>query len=306
MHLWCRSAARRDITTINTPAWPRELIAVNEETRRRANFRFSFAPLTLNLKDDREIVPDPTPAREPRGLCPHGLRHEAKPLEGNRLYQKRLKARAKLSPACQPNSCSTKAPCAPSSRMVSPGSSPRTCATSSTSITRVKAVGRIDDDERGTTTVRTPGGPQEVLTVNESGVYALIFTSRKPEAKRFRKWVTSEVLPAIRRTGRYETSDPRFPQQDASTVERQRKLLEQALADATLIDHRLQVAIAHWLHQIHVDPHYGPTRDEYTFVKFVNALREANVLAGLLLDYPRRPTHELSDADRPESPRNIQ
>jgi prophage antirepressor-like protein len=169
-----------------------------------------------------------------------------------------------------------------------------------------QAVGRIDDDERGTTTVRTPGGPQEVLTVNESGVYALIFTSRKPEAKRFRKWVTSEVLPAIRRTGRYETSDPRFPRQDASTVERQRKLLEQALADATLVDHRLQVAIAHWLHQIHVDPNYGPTRDEYTFVKFVNALREANVLAGLLLDYPRRPTHELSDADRPESPRNIQ
>jgi prophage antirepressor-like protein len=66
-----------------------------------------------------------------------------------------------------------------------------------------KSVSRIDDDERGTTTVRTPGGPQEVLTVNESGLYSLIFSSRKPEAKRFRKWVTSEVLPAIRQTGRY-------------------------------------------------------------------------------------------------------
>jgi BRO family protein len=42
-----------------------------------------------------------------------------------------------------------------------------------------------------------------VLTVNESGLYSLIFSSRKPEAKRFRKWVTSEVLPAIRQTGRY-------------------------------------------------------------------------------------------------------
>ena len=61
-----------------------------------------------------------------------------------------------------------------------------------------KAVSRIDDDERGTTTVRTAGGPQEVLTVNESGLYSLIFSSRKPKAKRFRKWVTSEVLPAIR------------------------------------------------------------------------------------------------------------
>jgi hypothetical protein len=66
-----------------------------------------------------------------------------------------------------------------------------------------KAVSRLDADEQGTTTVRTLGGPQEMLTVNESGLYGLIFTSRKPEAKRFRKWVTSEVLPAIRQTGRY-------------------------------------------------------------------------------------------------------
>ena len=57
------------------------------------------------------------------------------------------------------------------------------------------AVSRLDDDEQGTTNVRTPGGPQEVLTVSESGLYNLIFTSRKPEAKRFRKWVTGTVLP---------------------------------------------------------------------------------------------------------------
>jgi BRO family, N-terminal domain len=42
-----------------------------------------------------------------------------------------------------------------------------------------------------------------MLSVNESGLYALIFTSRKTDAKRFRKWVTNEVLPAIRQTGRY-------------------------------------------------------------------------------------------------------
>ena len=65
------------------------------------------------------------------------------------------------------------------------------------------AVSRLDDDERGTTSVGTTAGPRELLTVNELGLYSLIFTSRKPEAKRFRKWVTSEVLPAIRQTGRY-------------------------------------------------------------------------------------------------------
>jgi len=50
-----------------------------------------------------------------------------------------------------------------------------------------------------------------MVTVNESGLYSLIFTSRKPEAKRFRKWMTSELLPAIRQTGRYcgySSNDP--------------------------------------------------------------------------------------------------
>jgi|GEM_PF-3444948 len=62
---------------------------------------------------------------------------------------------------------------------------------------------RLDDDEKGVHKMDTPGGPQEVTIINESGLYSLILTSRKPEAKRFRKWVTAEVLPRIRKTGRY-------------------------------------------------------------------------------------------------------
>lgn len=65
----------------------------------------------------------------------------------------------------------------------------------------------LDDDERGTHIVDTPGGPQEMTVISESGLYAAILKSRKPEAKRFRKWVTSEVLPAIRRNGAYGTGD---------------------------------------------------------------------------------------------------
>lgn len=66
-----------------------------------------------------------------------------------------------------------------------------------------KALARLDDDEKGTTNVRTPGGPQDLLIVSESGLYKLIFTSRLPKANEFRRWVTHEVLPAIRKTGRY-------------------------------------------------------------------------------------------------------
>lgn len=71
--------------------------------------------------------------------------------------------------------------------------------------TRSRDAGRIlDPDEKGAHIVRTPGGAQKMTTLNESGVYHLCFKSRRPEARAFRKWVTAEVLPAIRKTGRYE------------------------------------------------------------------------------------------------------
>ncbi|TVM19169.1 BRO-like protein [Oceanidesulfovibrio indonesiensis] len=73
------------------------------------------------------------------------------------------------------------------------------------------ALNGLDDDEKGVRIVYTPGGRQEMLCISESGLYALIFASRKPEAKRFRKWVTSEVLPAIRTTGRYDAPGLRLP-----------------------------------------------------------------------------------------------
>ena len=70
-----------------------------------------------------------------------------------------------------------------------------------------QALTRLDDDEKkGVIINDTLGGPQQMSVVSESGLYALIFTSRKPEAKVFKKWVTSEVLPSIRKTGVYAES----------------------------------------------------------------------------------------------------
>lgn len=67
------------------------------------------------------------------------------------------------------------------------------------------AVARLDEDERDCVhTMDAIGRDRETTIVSESGVYALIFTSRKPVAKQFRKWVTGEVLPTLRRTGHYE------------------------------------------------------------------------------------------------------
>lgn len=70
------------------------------------------------------------------------------------------------------------------------------------------AIRCLDDDEKGTHSVSTPGGNQELSVASESGMYCLVLRSRKPQAKEFRKWVTSEVLPSIRKTGKYQvTSD---------------------------------------------------------------------------------------------------
>lgn len=64
----------------------------------------------------------------------------------------------------------------------------------------------LDDDEKGVHKVDTLGGTQEMTMVNESGLYHLVLMSKKPEAKKFRKWVTEEVMPSIRKTGSYSIS----------------------------------------------------------------------------------------------------
>lgn len=67
---------------------------------------------------------------------------------------------------------------------------------------------RLDDDEKGLRSIQTPGGAQQMAVVNESGLYSLVLGSRKPESKLFKRWVTREVLPAIRRTGGYSIGAP--------------------------------------------------------------------------------------------------
>ncbi|MBU2713632.1 phage antirepressor [Zooshikella harenae] len=70
----------------------------------------------------------------------------------------------------------------------------------------------LDDDEKDTHTVSTPGGDQELKAINESGLYSAILKSRRSEAKAFKRWVTHEVLPSIRKNGGYiagqEKDDP--------------------------------------------------------------------------------------------------
>lgn len=84
------------------------------------------------------------------------------------------------------------------------------------------AISILDDDEKGVGKTDTLGGEQEMNIINESGLYTLIMRSNKPEAKRFRKWVTSEVLPSIRKNGVYDI---------AGTINDRLERIERALGD---------------------------------------------------------------------------
>ena len=69
--------------------------------------------------------------------------------------------------------------------------------------TRKALLDHVDEEDKGVTKCNTLGGSQEMTVINESGLYSLVLRSKLPGAKKFRRWVTSEVLPQIRKTGGY-------------------------------------------------------------------------------------------------------
>lgn len=71
-----------------------------------------------------------------------------------------------------------------------------------------QAVARLDEDEKGVISTDTLGGQQEATFISESGLYSLILGSRKPQAKPFKRWVTHDLLPTLRRTGFYSAREP--------------------------------------------------------------------------------------------------
>ena len=71
---------------------------------------------------------------------------------------------------------------------------------------RKALIDHVDNEDKGVTNHYTPGGKQNLIIINESGLYSLILSSKLPNAKKFKRWVTSEVLPAIRKSGHYEAA----------------------------------------------------------------------------------------------------
>jgi prophage antirepressor-like protein len=130
-------------------------------------------------------------------------------------------------------------------RTIFPDGEPRFVATDVCEVLGIKnprdAIEPLDDDEKGVAKIDTLGGPQEMNVVNEFGLYRLILRSNKPKAKSFQRWVIHEVLPAIRKTGRYDRG-PSF--------ETPRIHARQETADAALLACALMAIAAQWFNNL--------------------------------------------------------
>lgn len=93
--------------------------------------------------------------------------------------------------------------------------------------TRKALADHVDEEDKGVTKCDTPGGVQDLTVINESGLYSLILSSKMPTAKRFKHWVTSEVLPAIRKTGGYQMKMPEGKELLALAVLEAQKTIEE-------------------------------------------------------------------------------
>ncbi len=103
---------------------------------------------------------------------------------------------------------------------------------------------RLEEDEKGTRSVSTPGGEQQMAVITEPGLYSAILGSRVPEARAFKRWVTHEVLPALRREGGYMVARDETPEQTMAravllaqaTIDRQRDRIAELEPKALFAD----------------------------------------------------------------------
>lgn len=152
----------------------------------------------------------------------------------------------------------------------------------------------VDEEDKGVSEILTPGGRQKMPVINESGLYSLIFGSKLESAKRFKHWVTSEVLPSLRKTGHYEM--PGYSVYDTKAtsvgeivnlVRMQQKIMERRgcspediskMMDATFRQFGIQVPeiflSAPQKESVH-EWKYPDTEEDETFEEYVEELKVA-------------------------------
>lgn len=107
---------------------------------------------------------------------------------------------------------------------------------------------KVDEEDRGVSKMATPSGEQEMTIINESGLYSLVLSSKLPTAKKFKRWVTSEVLPTIRKTGSYGipkvTPNPHYRTRMIGTAIRDVGKTSEALEKVFGVAHGMALAVS--------------------------------------------------------------
>lgn len=119
---------------------------------------------------------------------------------------------------------------------------------------------KVAVEDKGVAELDTPGGKQQIVIINESGLYSLIMSSKLPSAKQFKRWVTSEVLPSIRKTGGYSNPNAAQPAAESSRPKFLIQSAEEMMAEARICDSRVSLA-NQWLTLFHIatDPEIKET-----------------------------------------------
>lgn len=158
-----------------------------------------------------------------------------------------------------------------------------------------KALAALDfDEKRGVTISNAVGNNQEVRAINESGLYHLIFISRKPEAKSIRRWVTGTVLPSIRRTGSYSVSNNRPESTKRLPLPKFRPYFGQWKENVKPYISRAELCLTAEKQRVtlgHVQKVYAGTSMSYPVAKCIQALAKKNRQEGRT--YPeKKPAYE--------------
>lgn len=138
-----------------------------------------------------------------------------------------------------------------------------------------QALSRLDEDEKALILNDTPSGNQLMAHVNEAGLYTLILSSRKPEAKQFKRWITHDVLPTIRKTGQFIKPLTEREQlvaamklsievsEEIATVKEEVKEVRGMVENQITIDHgeqrRVQISIASRIYELETDKNLRPS-----------------------------------------------
>ncbi|PFJ09336.1 hypothetical protein COD67_04720 [Bacillus cereus] len=154
-----------------------------------------------------------------------------------------------------------------------------------------QVLGKLDEDEKGVYSVYTLGGNQKTTIINESGLYSIVLTSRKPKAKAFKRWVAREVIPSIRKHSAYMTENTLELKDAKPKVAKYEEFLDaDGLATFTLVGkHFLGGMTAIQVRQFlqgagvlfnrKIDGVYAPRKDS----KNISALSHTHVLTTIVL-----------------------